>query len=55
MKKTSAPKLKRGFAVMSKEKRSAIAALGGITVSRNRRHMVEIGRLGGAKSHKGDK
>ena len=41
---------KRGFAVMSKEKRSAIASLGGKAVSKNRKHMSRIGRAGGIMS-----
>lgn len=44
-------KQKRGFASMSAEARSEIARLGGIAVSRNRRHMASIGAVGGYNSH----
>lgn len=50
-----APKLKRGFAVMSAEQKSEIARKGGLKVSKNRKHMAEIGSLGGANSHRGAK
>lgn len=39
-------KLRRGFAVMSQKQRSAIAALGG--KSHSREHLARIGALGGA-------
>lgn len=32
---------------MSKAQRTRIAKLGGLAVSRNRKHMARIGRLGG--------
>lgn len=50
-----APKLKRGFAVMSPEQKSEIARMGGLKVSKNRKHMANIGRVGGERSHQGDK
>lgn len=43
MKKT---KLK-GFAAMSKKKRKELARMGGLAVSRDKKHMSEIGRKGG--------
>lgn len=39
-----------GFASMKKADVQKIARLGGLTVSRNREHMAEIGRKGGEKS-----
>jgi len=44
----------RGFAVMSAEDTRRIARMGGEAVSRNRKHMREIGKKGGKNSHKGD-
>jgi uncharacterized protein len=46
-------KSRRGFAAMSSEQQREIARKGGLTVSRNRRHMAEIGRVGGEHSHGG--
>ena len=46
-------KSRRGFAAMSSEQQKEIARKGGLTVSRNRRHMAEIGRVGGEHSHGG--
>lgn len=46
-------KSRRGFAAMSPEQQRAIARKGGLTVSRNRRHMADIGRVGGEHSHGG--
>ncbi|MHC1768572.1 MAG: KGG domain-containing protein [Verrucomicrobiia bacterium] len=46
-------KSRRGFAAMSPEQQREIARKGGLTVSRNRRHMAEIGRIGGEHSHGG--
>jgi general stress protein YciG len=46
-------KARRGFAAMSPEQQREIARKGGLTVSRNRRHMAEIGRVGGEHSHGG--
>ncbi len=46
-------KSRRGFAAMSPEQQREIARKGGLTVSRNRRHMAEIGRVGGEHSHGG--
>ncbi len=46
-------KSRRGFAAMSSEQQREIARKGGLTVSRNRRHMAEIGRIGGEHSHGG--
>jgi uncharacterized protein len=48
-----AKKSRRGFAAMSPEQQREIARKGGLTVSRNRRHMAEIGRIGGERSHGG--
>jgi hypothetical protein len=42
------PKAKRGFALMSKRKRSEIASMGGTTVSSDPRHMAKLGRRGAA-------
>lgn len=51
--KTTAPKkLRRGFACMTPEKRAEIARMGGLTISRNRRHMCAIGRVGGSSRQK---
>ena len=44
-------KAKRGFAAMSPALQLRIATLGALTVSSNRRHMAEIGRIGGTHSH----
>ena len=38
---------------MSPEQQREIARKGGLTVSRNRRHMADIGRVGGEHSHGG--
>jgi general stress protein YciG len=46
-------KSRRGFAAMSPEQQREIARKGGLTVSRNRRHMADIGRVGGEHSHGG--
>ena len=46
-------KSRRGFAAMSPEQQRDIARKGGLTVSRNRRHMADIGRIGGEHSHGG--
>jgi len=46
-------KSRRGFAAMSPEQQREIARKGGLTVSRNRRHMANIGRVGGEHSHGG--
>ena len=46
-------KSRRGFAAMSADQQREIARKGGLTVSRNRRHMAEIGRVGGEHSHGG--
>jgi len=48
-----AKKSHRGFAAMSAEQQRSIARKGGLTVSRNRRHMADIGRVGGEHSHGG--
>ena len=48
-----AKKSRRGFAAMSSEQQREIARKGGLTVSRNRRHMADIGRVGGEHSHGG--
>jgi uncharacterized protein len=40
---------RRGFAAMSDEKQREIASKGGKAVSRDRQHMAEIGRKGGAR------
>jgi len=48
-------KSRRGFAAMSPEQQREIARKGGLTVSRNRRHMADIGRVGGEHSHGGRK
>lgn len=37
---------------MTPEQRSEIARKGGLTISRNRDYMTEIGTLGGKNSHK---
>lgn len=46
-------KSRRGFAAMSPDQQREIARKGGLTVSRNRRHMADIGRIGGEHSHGG--
>jgi general stress protein YciG len=46
-------KSRRGFAAMSADQQREIARKGGLTVSRNRRHMADIGRIGGEHSHGG--
>ena len=50
---TRQKKSRRGFAAMSPEQQREIARKGGLTVSRNRRHMADIGRIGGEHSHGG--
>lgn len=48
-------KSNRGFASLSTERRSEIARLGGLAVSRDPEHMRNIGRIGGrARRKKGD-
>lgn len=44
--------VKRGFAAIDPKLRKEIARLGGQAVSRDRRHMAEIGRKGGLKSYR---
>jgi len=51
--KSRQKKSRRGFAAMSPEQQREIARKGGLTVSRNRRHMADIGRIGGEHSHGG--
>jgi general stress protein YciG len=43
-------KQRRGFAAMSAETRTNIARKGGAKVAKNRKHMAEIGAMGGAVS-----
>ena len=43
----------RGFAAMDSTMQRQIASLGGWAVSRNRKHMAAIGRIGGQHSHQG--
>ncbi len=40
---------KRGFAAMDPEEQREIAREGGKAVSRNKKHMAEIGRKGGSR------
>lgn len=40
-------KMRKGFAVMTKAERIRIATMGGEAVSKNTRHMAEIGKVGG--------
>jgi general stress protein YciG len=54
-KSMKAEKCRKGLAIMSIEQRTTIAHLGGLAVSRNRRHMQEIGRIGGEHSHQNQK
>jgi uncharacterized protein len=49
----SKKKQKRGFAAMKPEKQREIARKGGLKLSRNRKHMAEIGRIGGENSQGG--
>ena len=42
----------RGFAAMKKADVLRIAALGGKTISKDRKHMALIGGIGGQNSHK---
>lgn len=42
----------KGFAAMKPSQVSAIAFLGGVTVSRDRQHMSDLGRIGGINSGK---
>jgi len=42
---------RRGFAAMDPKLQRRIARQGGRTVSRDRKHMAEIGRIGGGRSH----
>ena len=51
--KSRQKKSRRGFAAMSSDQQREIARKGGLTVSRNRRHMADIGRIGGEHSHGG--
>lgn len=41
----------RGFQCLTPERRSEIARLGGLKVSRDSKHMAELGRKGGRNSH----
>ena len=43
----------RGFAAMDPDLQRKIARQGGRTVSRDRKHMAAIGRIGGERSRKG--
>lgn len=43
-------RVKRGFAVMSAEDRKRIATMGGNKIAKNRKHMANIGRVGGKNS-----
>lgn len=45
----------RGFASMDPELQRRIASKGGEAVSRDRKHMAEIGRKGGENSHGNDR
>ena len=47
------PKSKRGLASADEQTRQRVAREGGTTVSRDRKHMSEIGRKGGENSHGG--
>lgn len=51
MKAKAASKQRRGFASMDPKTKLRIARAGGRAVSKNRRHMAEIGRIGGANSN----
>lgn len=44
----------RGFAAMDQDKAREIQSKGGKTVSQDREHMAQIGRIGGEHSHGGD-
>lgn len=44
-------KSRRGFAAMDPALQRRIARQGGRAVSRNRKHMAAIGRIGGERSH----
>ena len=46
---TQQKKSGRGFASMDAKKQREIASKGGQAVSRDRKHMAEIGRKGGSK------
>ena len=46
----TAAKQRRGFAAMHPDKQRDIASLGGLVVSRNRKHMQAIGRRGGLRT-----
>lgn len=52
---TTPKKARRGFAAMSPTKQREIATKGGQTISKNRKHMRKIGKIGGANSHRGDR
>jgi general stress protein YciG len=43
-------KQNRGFRAMKKSKQVKIARLGGLAVSKNRKHMARIGAIGGRNS-----
>ena len=45
-------KLRKGFAVMSEQRRRDIARRGGLTIGRNLKHMREIGSRGGLEMHR---
>ena len=45
-------KQQRGFASMDPDKQRKIASKGGKAVSKDRKHMSEIGRKGGENSHR---
>lgn len=48
MKKTiEKPKQRKGFAVIEPALQRKIASMGGRAVSKDRRHMADIGRIGG--------
>lgn len=48
MKKTTEkPKQRKGFAVIEPALQRKIASMGGKAVSKDRRHMADIGRIGG--------
>ncbi len=42
----------RGLAAADPQTRARVASAGGLKVSQDRKHMSEIGRLGGQHSHK---